>query len=177
MAAGRCTRCGSAEIGTDGLCSLCGFPAKVANSVMTRAYIVTGSLALSVLVYAALAYFLVQSGAFSGPSVRLPQPVSYVLLGLGVLATLGGIVTARRGHLAETPQRVLAKLFRAGALCEVPAVLGFILALVTHDLRWLVMLTAFALIGFLSIAMEMPAYAQRVTEYLEAHPDYRRPKG
>jgi uncharacterized membrane protein YcfT len=79
-------------------------------------------------------------------------------------------MVARRGvgRFVE-PQRLLGSILLGAVLCEAPAALGLALALLTGQVFWMVALLACSLTGFLGIAMEMPAYAQLVAAYVEAH--------
>lgn len=163
---GRCGKCGGAEIGPDGRCTLCGFRAGLANRLMARMYVITAALASSVLIYGVLACFLTQAGGLEARPEGLPAGVIYAFIAASVVAIAIGLVVARPGSGPSQPARLFPRIITAAALCEVPAVLGFVAAVLTGGLQWMAVLLATSLVGFLGIGMEMPVYAQRVTEYV-----------
>ncbi len=163
---GRCAKCGGAEIGPDGRCALCGFPAGLANRLMARMYVITGALASSVLIYGVLAYFLTGTGGFEPRMATLPLAVIYAFIAVSVVAIAIGLAVARPGSGPGEPARLFPRIIIAAALCEVPAMLGFVTAVLTGGVQWMAVLLGIALVGFLGIGMEMPVYAQRVNEYV-----------
>lgn len=162
---GRCPRCGSPEIGPDGRCLACRFDAATANRYMTKIYAVTGAVAASVLLYGIIGYALVQAGAVK---VRPDGGIIvYVFLVVSLAAMASGIAVARKRRAGASPDTLLVNLVTAAALCEVPAVLGFLALLIAGSMMWMALLIGCSLVAFGGIGAEMPAYAQAVTEWVD----------
>ncbi|MCD6350911.1 MAG: hypothetical protein J7M26_02220 [Armatimonadetes bacterium] len=170
---GRCPKCGSAEIGPDGRCELCGFPATLVNKAMLQMYLITGAHAASVFVYGLIAYVMVTGGRLNVRPGAVPVALGYGLVAVGVLAATAGYLVARRGAKPAAPRVLLRWLLIASALVEAAAILGLVATLISGNLQWIALLLAVSLGGFAAVGSEMPAYAHSLVTYAEKNYDDR----
>ena len=162
----RCPKCGSAEI-SDGICQACGFPAGKVNQVMMQAYLITGAMAMSVLIYAAIAVAVTAKAEVPGSA---PQFLPVILLVLAIVDVAIGIMVALSAHKQPTVQQMFGRLIVSAAMAESAAIMGLVLTLLTKDMKWIAVFTVISLVGFVVIGREMPAFAKAVVDYVDQHP-------
>ncbi|MEL6429167.1 MAG: hypothetical protein AAFP22_07010 [Planctomycetota bacterium] len=115
--------------------------------------LIVGALAMGVLVFTAVAAYLVTSGTMGGEGSGLGLPAIPVAAGLSVVALTAPFLirpllaakVARRSRAAREevesgriPPELLSATIVAGAVSEAPGLLGATLALVEGDLTYLV---------------------------------------
>ena len=165
---GRCPKCGSAEI-EGGVCQACGFPAGKVNNAMMRAYIVTGAMAGSVFIYAAVAVAI--TSRLDRPPTTLAMPLLVGLFCAALVCAVASAYVALSIERQRTPTEMFSRLVIAAALAESPAVYGLVLTLLAKDVKWVAIFAAVSLIAFAVIAKEMPAFARAVIDYVDKNPD------
>ncbi len=163
----RCPKCGSAEI-SGGICQACGFPAGKVNQFMMQSYLITGAMAGSVLIYAAIAFALTANAEAPGSA---PQFLPPALLFLAATELVICVLVALGAHRQPNPQHMFQRIIIAAALAESVAIYGLVLTVLTKDPKWIAVFSFLALIGFVVIGREMPAFAKAVTDYVETHSD------
>ena len=168
---GRCPKCGSAEVGPDGICDVCGFPAGQVNAFMLKIYLITGAFAASVLIYGVIGYAVMSSTqtSFIAPST------GRIIFGALVVVGISSVVVAYKvlplAFKRPTPAGVLQIVLFTAALCEAPAIYGLVVGLLTRNAAWMAALIALSLAGFVLLSRDMPAVAQRITELVAEKPD------
>ena len=106
---------------------------------------IAGAMSASMVLYPAVAWFVVESG--SGPGVQVPSLLAPVLTAMGLTSAVGGVVffrgrlrRIRRRADTTAPPELRARLLGARivglAMVEVLAIFGLILTLLTGELWW-----------------------------------------
>ena len=137
-------------------------PNELARELLTPR-IVWAGLSMSTVLYVAISWLATQGG----PAPGLDPTVIYILCGIGLAAAAASVVVRRFlpqpssesvGSVSLSPDqvKVATNRFMVGlmvpmALGEVPAILGLLLSLATHDLRFSLAATGLSLVTFGSL--------------------------
>ncbi len=158
-----CPNCGSTEKTPEGLCARCGLGPDYAAPIMLQIYVITGAVFMSMLVYAGIATALTQSAASKpvGDTGALPE----IIVGLGAVMMVASVFASLAVLRAIGPRAIVRGVILAAALAEVPAICGLVSTVLTAKLVWMAWGMGFALMAFLALAFQMPAIAQRITEW------------
>ncbi len=158
----RCTSCGQmmTQMSADGCCPLCGARQPLRRPGLVQLYLVTGALFFSVLIYGALVAIFEATGVeVAGPAD--PTLVTAVLLipaiGLPV-AILVHRALLGRGDAAA----VKTALIVLAAYCESIALTGFVVYVLSRDIRMFTILLGLSVVGFSVLAFKVPRYAALV---------------
>jgi len=158
----RCTSCGQTVPSTlpDGCCPLCGADLAARQSDLRQLYGLTGALFVSVLLYGGLvAYF--ESTGFK-PVASLTSLQRLVLCLLPVLGLPIALVVQRELLRRGGPTLVRFAVVILATYCESIAIIGFVVYLLTADLRLFTCLLGVSVLGFGILAAKMPGFAARL---------------
>lgn len=132
---------------------------EIAKKLFAQAQRMTLAMAVSVLLYGAIAYYLIQIGKV-GPAVldaQIYPLVKYGALGISIMGILsmgflaGRMCGAPQGVEAEgnrAPQKLFLRTILMSAGAELPVLLGMILVFLGHQIYDYVPFAAISLAGF-----------------------------
>jgi hypothetical protein len=131
---------------------------------MLQIYMITGAVFMSMLIYAAIAVGITQTTVVKGASDGAGMAPE-VVVGLGAVMMVASVFASSSVLRAIGPRAIVRGVILAAVLAEGPAICSLVATVLTGKLVWMAWGMGFALVAFLAITFQMPAIAQRITEW------------